>query len=59
MEGGKLTDVRTVRDRKPVEEYLEKQGRFSHLFEKEDGDEVIEEIQEHIDERAEELGLDG
>ena len=59
MENGELTDVRTIRDRKPVEKYLEKQGRFRHLFEKDGGDEVIEEIQQHIEERAEELGLDG
>ncbi|AKH96992.1 thiamine pyrophosphate-dependent enzyme [Halanaeroarchaeum sulfurireducens] len=55
---GELSDVMSLSDRKPVEEYLETQGRFAHLFSKEGGDEVIEEIQEHIDEQAEELGLD-
>jgi pyruvate ferredoxin oxidoreductase beta subunit len=58
MEHGELTDVMSLSDRKPVEEYLEKQGRFSHLFSKEGGDEVIEEIQAYVDEQADELGLD-
>ncbi|MFB6132009.1 MAG: thiamine pyrophosphate-dependent enzyme [Halanaeroarchaeum sp.] len=58
MEHGELTDVMSLSDRKPVEEYLERQGRFSHLFAKEGGDEIIEELQEQVDERAEDLGLD-
>jgi pyruvate ferredoxin oxidoreductase beta subunit len=58
VEDGEVTDVMTVRDRKPVDEYLEKQGRFSHLFSKEGGEEVIEKLQERVDEEAEELGLD-
>lgn len=55
---GELDDVMRIRDRKPVREYLELQGRFSHLFEKEGGDDVIEELQAFVDERAEELELD-
>ena len=55
---GELEDVMRIRDRKPVREYLELQGRFSHLFGTDDGDEVIEELQAFVDERAAELGLD-
>ncbi|MGM0398995.1 MAG: pyruvate synthase subunit PorB [Halobacteriota archaeon] len=58
IENGEVTDVMSLSNRKPVEEYLEKQGRYKHLFAKDDGDEVIEEIQAYIDEQAEELGLD-
>lgn len=59
MEHGELTDVMTIHERKPVERYLEKQGRYDHLFEREGGEEVVAEIQAFVDARAEELGLDG
>lgn len=55
---GELDSVMRLNNRRPVEEYLELQGRFSHLFEKEGGDEVIEQVQAFVDQRAEELGLD-
>lgn len=55
---GELEDVKRIRNRRPVREYLELQGRFAHLFEKDDGEDVIGQLQEHVDERAEELGLD-
>jgi pyruvate ferredoxin oxidoreductase beta subunit len=58
MEYGEITDVKKIRDREPVEDYLEMQGRFKHLFENEEGEELIEEMQAYIDERAEDLGLD-
>ncbi len=58
MENGKIISVKKVKDRKPVEEYLKTQGRFDHLFEKEGGDEVIQEIQEFVDNQADDLGLD-
>jgi pyruvate ferredoxin oxidoreductase beta subunit len=58
MEYGEVTDVKKIRDREPVEDYLEMQGRFKHLFENEEGEELIEEMQAYIDERAEDLGLD-
>lgn len=57
-ENGKLTDVMKVGERKPVEEYLKLQGRFKHLFEMEEGEEVIEEIQKVADRNAEKFGLD-
>lgn len=59
MENGEVTNVKTVRDRRPVEDYLELQDRFSHLFESEEGEATIEAIQAEIDARAEELGIDG
>ncbi len=55
---GDLENVLQLGDRKPVEAYLEKQGRFGHLFEKAGGEAVIEEIQEFVDQRAEDLGID-
>lgn len=58
MENGEITNVKKVKDRKPVEEYLKLQGRFQHLFEMEGGEKIIEEIQEVADKNAEKLGLD-
>ncbi len=58
MEDGEVTDVRKITDRKPVERYLELQGRFKHLFEKEGGDKVIQKIQKIADRNAEKLDLD-
>lgn len=59
MENGEITSVKKIKDRKPVEDYLELQGRFQHLFEKEGGEEIIDQIQEVADRNAEKLGLDG
>lgn len=58
MEDGEITNVQKVKERKPVEEYLKLQGRFQHLFEKEGGDKIIEEIQKIADRNAEKLGLE-
>lgn len=55
---GEIEDVMRLTDRRPVEEYLELQGRYNHLFEKEGGQKIIDQIQAFVDERAEELGLD-
>ncbi len=57
-ENGKLTTVRKIRDRKPVEEYLKLQRRFRHLFTHPKGKEIIELIQRIADENAERFGLD-
>lgn len=43
-DNGKLTVTRTPKTRKPIEEYLKKQGRFSHLSQAQ-----IAEIQEQVD----------
>ncbi|MFW5955880.1 MAG: pyruvate synthase subunit PorB [Halorhabdus sp.] len=59
MEHGEITSVKKIRDRKPIREWLELQGRFKHLFKDEEhGEAAIEELQEWIDGRAEDLGLD-
>lgn len=58
MENGEIKDAKKIKDRKPVEEYLQVQGRFEHLFEKEEGEEVIEELQRVADENAERFNLD-
>ncbi len=58
MENGKITNVKKLKDRKPVEEYLKVQGRFKHLFEKEGGEEVLEELQKIADSNAEKIGID-
>jgi len=58
MEDGVLTRVRKIRDRKPVEAYLEPQARFRHLFRKEGGREQIARIQAIADANARRFGLD-
>jgi len=54
---GVLTDVKKVRRKKPVEEYLKTQGRFKHLFRAEGGAEVITQLQAMADANAEKFGL--
>jgi pyruvate ferredoxin oxidoreductase beta subunit len=46
---GHVVHTRVPRPRIPVERYLEKQGRFRHLFEPTRNDALIEEIQNRID----------
>ena len=46
---GKVTHTRPLRERKPVEEYLELQGRYRHLFEPQRNEELIAEIQQKVD----------
>ncbi len=48
IENGKMRVTRDVAGRKPVEEYLKAQGRFSHLF-KPENKHIIKQIQEHVD----------
>jgi pyruvate ferredoxin oxidoreductase beta subunit len=52
---GRLTHTRTPRKRKPVERYLELQGRFRHLFEPERQEELLGEIQARVDRYWEDL----
>ncbi|MDH3973628.1 MAG: thiamine pyrophosphate-dependent enzyme [Deltaproteobacteria bacterium] len=47
---GKVIHTKTPKERLPVEAYLEKQGRFAHLFEPKRNEELIGEIQRGIDE---------
>lgn len=59
MRDGEVESMKKIRDRKPVEDYLELQGRFKHLFEKgEEGEEVIQELQKVADENVDRLGLE-
>ena len=48
-ENGALVHTKKPRKRAPVEQYLERQGRFTHLFEPERQDEVLHDIQSRID----------
>lgn len=57
MENGEITQVRKVKNPKPVEEYLKLQRRFKHLFTKEGGDEEIKKIQETANFNIKHFGL--
>ncbi len=57
IEKGKLTNVVKISAKKPVEEYLNLQGRYKHLFAKEEGKEEIAKIQAIADENARRYGL--
>ena len=46
---GKITHTKLPMRRVPVERYLEKQGRFRHLFEPEPRDDLLAEVQKRID----------
>lgn len=45
MENGVITQVRKIKDPRPVEEYLRVQKRFRHLFTMKGGEEEIKQIQ--------------
>jgi len=47
--GGEVVHTRVPSPRLPVEKYLEKQGRFKHLFAPERNAVLLGEIQERID----------
>jgi pyruvate ferredoxin oxidoreductase beta subunit len=49
MEYGEITQVRRIKDPRPVEEYLRTQKRFKHLFTMEGGEEEIQKIQDTAD----------
>jgi pyruvate ferredoxin oxidoreductase beta subunit len=46
---GEVVHTRTPRERAPVEEYLQLQGRFAHLFEPQRNATLIAEIQSRVD----------
>ena len=46
---GQVSHTRVPKKRKPVEEYLSRQGRFQHLFEPRRNDEAIARIQATVD----------
>lgn len=55
IENGKYNVTSKIKDKEPIEEYLKMQGRFGHLFKKEESKEVIESIQAYVDEKWESL----
>lgn len=57
MENGVVTRVMTVREPKPVEEYLKTQARFRHLFKSDDGKAEIARIQAIADENIKKYGI--
>jgi pyruvate ferredoxin oxidoreductase beta subunit len=57
MEDGKLTKVRKIKKKIPVEEYLKSQKRFRHIFMGEGSAEVIGTIQSLANENIEKYGL--
>ncbi len=58
MENGVVTNVRKLKNRKPVEDYLKVQGRFKHLFTMEGGAEEIKKIQAIADWNVKHFGLE-
>ena len=54
---GKLTNVRKIQTKVPVQEYLKLQGRFSHLFKKGGSPKIIAEIQEIANQNIERFNL--
>ncbi len=54
---GKVTNVRKIPDKLPVEEYLKLQGRFSHLFKRGAPPEIMAEIQEIANQNIERFNL--
>ena len=58
MENGELSNVRKVKNRKPVEDYLKSQGRFKHLFTMDGGKAEITKIQAIADWNVKHYGLE-
>jgi pyruvate ferredoxin oxidoreductase beta subunit len=46
---GKVVHTKVPHQRRPVEEYLKRQGRFSHLFQPERNEVLLQEIQARVD----------
>lgn len=57
MESGEITQVRKIKDPRPVEEYLRTQKRFKHLFVMEGGEDEIAKIQAMADWNIKHFGL--
>jgi pyruvate ferredoxin oxidoreductase beta subunit len=53
---GKVTHTRTPARRIPVERYLERQGRFRHLFEPRRQEGLLQEVQDRVDAYWKDLG---
>ena len=46
---GQVVHTKIPKQRQPVEAYLEKQGRFTHLFEPERNEQLLQELQNSVD----------
>ena len=46
---GRVTHTKIPKQRQPIETYLEKQGRFTHLFEPERDEQLLQELQNSVD----------
>ena len=57
MEAGKITKVRKIKTKIPVEEYLQSQKRFRHMFSGDGSEQQIKTIQALADENIEKYGL--
>jgi len=57
MEDGKVTKVRKLKKKIPVEEYLKSQKRFRHMFSGKGAEEEIKAVQALADENIEKYGL--
>jgi len=57
IENGEITQVRKIKNPRPVEEYLRAQKRFKHLFTMEGGDKEIAKIQAAADWNIKHYGL--
>ncbi|MCJ7809265.1 MAG: thiamine pyrophosphate-dependent enzyme [Desulfobulbaceae bacterium] len=57
MEDGKITKVRKLKKKTPVEEYLKSQKRFRHMFSGKGAEEGIKAVQAIADENIEKYGL--
>jgi pyruvate ferredoxin oxidoreductase beta subunit len=57
MEEGKLTHVRKIKQKVPVEEYLKSQKRFRHMFSGDGASKEIAAVQALADENIEKYGL--
>jgi pyruvate ferredoxin oxidoreductase beta subunit len=53
---GKVVHTKIPKQRKPVEEYLQLQGRYKHLFEPQRDEEMLQLIQDKIDRYWENIG---
>ena len=56
-EHGEVTAVSKIRRRVPVDEYLQLQGRYAHLFKPERREDVIAHVQAIADRNIERYGL--
>ncbi len=55
VESGKYRITKNIVKKRPVEEYLQYQGKFRHLFKPQRQEKLIQEIQDYIDKKWQEL----